>query len=107
MKEVKAFVHRHCVSDLLRGLRDSGFERVSVFDVKGTLHALSAREQRYSVELGEPVVEEMQIELCCDDAQVAGAVEVIRRHGRTGRADAGWIYVSGIEQAIEIGGEER
>lgn len=107
MKQVKAFVHRHCVSDLLRTLRDAGFERVSVFDVKGTLHALSAREQRYSVELGEPIVNEMQIELVCDDDRASAAIDIVQRQGRTGHADAGWIYVSGIEQAIEIGGREH
>lgn len=70
MKQVEAFAHRRCVSDLLRGLRDSGFERVVVFDVKDTLHVPSACEQCYSVELGEPVVGETQIERRCDDAQV-------------------------------------
>lgn len=53
MKQVKAFVHRNRVGDLIHALDAAGFRRVSLFDVKGLLRALSAREQEYSVELGD------------------------------------------------------
>jgi nitrogen regulatory protein P-II 1 len=102
MKQVKAFVHRNRVGDLVHALEGGGFRRVSLFDVKGLLRALSAREQEYSVELGEKVVSEVQIEVFCEDADVTRAVEIIRRAGRTGHADAGWIYVSPIEQSLPI-----
>jgi nitrogen regulatory protein P-II 1 len=42
------------------------------------------------------------MELFCDDADVSRAVEIFRSVGRTGKADAGWIYISQIEQAIPI-----
>lgn len=102
MKQIKAFVHRNRVSDLAHELEAAGFRRLSVFDVKGLLRALSAREQQYSVEFGDQVISEMQMELFCDDDDVARAVEIFRRVGRTGRADAGWIYVSPIDQSIPI-----
>jgi nitrogen regulatory protein P-II 1 len=44
----------------------------------------------------------MQMELFCEDTDVARAVEIFRRVGRTGHADAGWIYVSTIEQSLPI-----
>jgi nitrogen regulatory protein PII len=102
MKQIKAFVHRNRVSDLIHALEAAGFRRLSLFDVKGLLRALSAREQEYSVEFGDQVISEMQMELFCEDDDVARAVEIFRRVGRTGRADAGWIYVSPIEQSIPI-----
>lgn len=105
MKQLKAFVHRNRCADVLRGLEVAGFERISLLDVKGTLHALSARELSYSVDFGGPIVSEMQIELFCEDGDVARALEIFRREGGTGRAEAGWVYVSGIEQAVVIGGE--
>ncbi|MBP7659593.1 P-II family nitrogen regulator [Dokdonella immobilis] len=102
MKQIKAFVHRNRVSDLVHALEAAGFQRLSLFDVKGLLRALSAREQEYSVEFGDQVISEIQLELFCDDTDVARAVEIFRLVGRTGHADAGWIYVSTIEQSLPI-----
>lgn len=102
MKQIKAFVHRNRVSDLIHALEAAGFQRLSLFDVKGLLRALSSREQQYSVEFGDQVISEVQMELFCEDDDVARAVEVFRRVGRTGRSDAGWIYVSPVEQSIAI-----
>ncbi len=66
------------------------------------LRALSAREQEYSVEFGDQVINEVQMELFCEDSDVGRAVEIFRQIGRTGRAEAGWIYVSTIDQSIPI-----
>ena len=104
MKQIKAFVHRNLVSDLIHALEAAGFQRLSLFDVKGLLRALNAREQEYSVEFGDQVINEMQMELFCEDEDVARAVEIFRRVGRTGRPDAGWVYVSPVEQAFPIDG---
>lgn len=104
MKQLKVFLHPHRAADVLQALGEAGFHRVSLFDVKGLLRALSAREQRYSVELGEPIINELRMELLCEDADVARAVELIRRVGWTGQAEAGWIFVSAIEATYRIDG---
>jgi nitrogen regulatory protein PII len=103
VKQIKAFIHRHRAGDLLHALGAAGFERVSVFDVKGLLTALNRREQQYSVDFGGAVVSELQVELFCDDAAIDRAVELFRQHGRTGQADAGWLYVLPVESAHPIG----
>src|SRR3546814_3370200 len=100
MKQIKAFVHRNRAADLVHELEAAGFRRLSVFDVKGLLWALSAREQQYSVEFGDQVISEMQMELFCEDSEVDRAVEIFRRKGRTGHPDAGWVYVGNVEQAF-------
>lgn len=103
MKQLKMFIHPHRAGDLLHALAAAGFDRVSLFDVKGLLRALDTREQRYSVELGEPIVNELQIELFCEDADVERAVGLARKVGQTGRRDAGWIFASPVEAAYRIG----
>jgi len=103
MKQIQAFVHRNRVSDLIHALAAGGFKRLSLFDVKGLLRALSAREQQYSVEFGDQVISEVQMELFCEDDEVTRAVEIFQRVGRTGRVDAGWVYISNVEQAVAIG----
>ena len=102
MKQVKAFVHRNRVADLIHALEAAGFQRLSLFDVNGMLRALSAREQQYSVEFGGQLINEMQMELFCEDEEVDRAVGIFRQVGRTGHADAGWVYVSPVEGAYAI-----
>ena len=104
MKQLKAMVHRNRIGDVIHALEDAGFRRLSLFDVKGLLRALSAREQEYSVEFGDQVINEVQMELFCEDSDVARAVGIFRQVGHTGRPDAGWVYVSPVEQAFAIDG---
>lgn len=104
MKQIKAFVHHNRAADLLHALEAGGFTRLSLFPVRGMLPASNASEMRYSVEFGDGLINEVQLELFCEDADVARAVEIFRSMGRAGRAGAGWIYVSAIEQAFPIDG---
>jgi len=101
--EVKAFIHRNRVGDVVNALNSAGFKNITVVDVEGILKALSSKEQSYSVEIGQKVVKEVKLELVCDnDARVAAAVEAIRQNARTGQPSAGWIYISEIQSSIEI-----
>lgn len=67
------------------------------------LKALSSKEQSYSVEIGQKVVNEIKLELVCDnESRLAEAVAAIRENARTGQPFAGWIFVSDISTVIEI-----
>lgn len=104
MKEIKAFIHRNRISDVVHELKQAGYKYISVVDVLGLLKALSSQEQQYSIDLGTKVVSEMKLELVCADHQLTHAIDIISRQGRTGQETAGWIYVTEIEQAIKIDG---
>lgn len=57
MKEIKAFIHRNRVADVIRALRalkGTGYNKLSVVDVKGIPAALDDREREYSIEPGLP-----------------------------------------------------
>lgn len=102
MKEIKAYMHRNRITDVIRALKGAGFGNLSIVDVKGTLKALDDKEQDYSVELGTAIITEMKLELVCEEQRVDDAIQLIREYGRTGQEDAGWVYVIDIEQAIRI-----
>ena len=104
MKEIKAFIHRNRITDVIHALKAAGFRNLSIVDVKGMLKALDNKEQNYSVELGSAVITEMKLELVCENEQIEEASQLIQQHARTGQADAGWIYVTDIAQAIRIDG---
>ncbi len=103
MKEIKAFLHRIRIADVIHALKTAGFEHFTVIDVKGTLPALDPMEQDYSLEIGERVTSEVKLELLCPDDEVERAISVIRDHARTGRRVAGWIQVSPVERLVLLG----
>jgi nitrogen regulatory protein P-II 1 len=111
MKEIKAYIHNHRIADVIRALKESGqcdsstgCRNLTVIPVKSLLKAVDAGEQHYSLELAEPVINESKLELICEDGQVDELVGIIARTARTGQAEAGWIYVSDILQAVPVGG---
>ena len=104
-KEVKAFIHRNRVADVVNALKIAGFKNISLADAQGMLSAINNQEQRYSIEIGQKVVNEVKVELVCEtESRVADAVKVIRDNAQTGQPSAGWIYITEIKSAIEITG---
>jgi len=94
MKEIKAFIHRSSIADVVYALKAAGFEQMSFIDVQGTLRALNDEEREYSLQIGQEVITETKLELFCEDAEVESAVEIIRRTTTTSQQVSGWLYVS-------------
>ena len=113
MKEIKAFVHKNRISAVIEAIRaanilpegDSGDSRnINVATVQSLLKAVDVAEQRYSMDLAEPIIEEYKLECLCEDLHADRLVQVIAMAGRTGQAEAGWVYVTSVESVIKIGG---
>lgn len=111
MKEIKAYVHRSRVADVVAALKDSpawggsrGDRRhnLALYLVKGFLVPTDGAEQNFSMDLGDEVVNEYKLELLCDDAEVDALVRAIVDAARTGQTIAGWITVSDLVQAVPI-----
>jgi nitrogen regulatory protein P-II 1 len=108
MKEIKAFIHAHRVSDVLQALKEveaqgAQISNFAVFPVQTLLHDAERKEARYSVDFGETVINEFKIELLCPDEAVTTLVEVIQRVGHAGNHEEGWIVVTDILSAIPVG----
>ena len=104
VSEIKAYIHRNRIADVVNALFTEGFRNLAVIDVEGMLKALDSEEQRYSVDIGQKVVTEVKLELYCDSkARTDEAVELIRRKAQTGKPSAGWIFVTEVQSAVEIG----
>jgi nitrogen regulatory protein P-II 1 len=108
MKEIKAFIHRNRVADVVRALARAGFRRLSLVDVKGMLGALDKKEQEYSIEIGDGVITEVKLEVVCEnETRTLEAIRIIEEFAETGQAEAGWIFVADVEAAVVIGGAKR
>ncbi|MDP2371586.1 P-II family nitrogen regulator [Rhodoferax sp.] len=111
MKEIKAYVHRSRVADVIAALKDCpawggarGVRRhnLAMYVVKGTLLPLDSAEQHYSLDLGDEVVNEYKLELLCEDMEVDQIVAVLQSAARTGQAVAGWITVTDLISVMPI-----
>lgn len=108
MKEIKAFVHAHRVSDVLQAIKAAEVQNIQIrnfviFPVKALLHDAELKEARYSVDLGETVINEIKIELLCPDEAVSTLMDVIQRVGHTDEHEEGWIIVTDVISATAIG----
>lgn len=111
MKEIKAYVHRSHVGEVVAALKscqswggEEGHLRhnLALYVVKGMLSPLDLSEQRYSIELGDETVNEYKLELLCDDAEVDGFIEALLSAARTGQKVGGWITVTDIVRSLPI-----
>lgn len=112
MKEIKAFIPILRITAVTEALRSSGVcdisagkgcYNITVSQVQRLHSDADPRRQQYSVTLAEPVVAETKLELICADEFVDQLVELIAGAARTGRPDAGWIFVSDIQRSVPIG----
>lgn len=112
MKEIKAFIRCHRIAAVIEALKEtghcgvneaSGCRNLSVFAVQEVLKAADIRDQHYSLELGQEVINDFKLELLCEDRDVDELVGIIKSAGQTGALEAGWIYVTDIIDAVPIG----
>lgn len=111
MKEIKAYIRQYRIADVLQALRDSGLcdpsaaarcHNITVSQVQRPLASADPTQQHYSMDLAEPVVMEYKLELMCPDDLVATLTGLITQAAHTGQPEAGWVFVSEIQQAVEI-----
>ena len=111
MKEIKAYIHRSRAADVIAALKECkawGDTRagrrhnLAVYVVKGSLMPLDGGEQRYSIELGDEVVNEYKLEMLCEDDEVEEIVAALASSARTGQSVAGWITVSDVSSVVRI-----
>jgi nitrogen regulatory protein PII len=102
MKRITALLHTNRVADVLHAIEGVGERRVSITEARGLLHTSNVRELDYSVQMGERMTIQAQVDVFCDDTQLEALVAVIRKHGHSGMPRSGWIFVSPIELGAAI-----
>lgn len=111
MKEIKAYVHRSRIADVIAALKNSPawnggqsgrHHNLAVYVVKGSLLPQDSDEKHYSMDLGDEVVNEYKLELLCEDSEVEALSAALMSAGSTGQAVAGWITVIDVVSATPI-----
>ena len=113
MKQINALIHKHRIGGVITALTERGFldpanphrcRNLNVGRTQSLLGAIDAHEQHYSVNLGQPIINEAKLELLCEDEQAEALANLIARAARTGQDEAGWVYVTDVLIAIQVAG---
>ena len=108
MKEIKAYIKAHKLSDVTLALhRLKELTGMSVVDVRGFGRSRAQKAFKgidYDPADYEPYT---KIEIVCQDSLVDSIISIIKKTAHTGLKGDGKIYISNVENAVRIeSGEE-
>ncbi len=108
MKEIRAFVHRIRIADILHALAQAGLPgrdgHLAVTQVQGSLSAVDPSERDYSLTLGEQVTDEVRLELYLPEERLDEALALIEREACTDRPRSAWLFVFEPQRAYPVAG---
>lgn len=104
MKEIKAYFRPACIDAVVDALKQAGAKDLTIIrvDALGPLADTSANEHHLIRKYANKYSTIVKLELVCRQKNVARFVETIRQHAHTGEHGDGRIFVSPVEQAINI-----
>ena len=107
MIKIEAIIQPSRFEAVKDALKEAGIEGMTVSDVRGhgrqKGHTEVYRGREYSIDL----LPKVKIELVVPDKLVEAAVGAILKSARTGKIGDGKIFLSRVDDAIQIRNEER
>jgi nitrogen regulatory protein PII len=105
MKEIKAYVRRDEINDVVEQLHRAGAAGVSVIEIHPVGYGYEANPfEPHGARLVDRYrhLAIVKLEIMCADAQVDRIVDIIQARCRTGNRGDGMIFVSEIADAVRI-----
>lgn len=106
MKKVEAIIRPHKVDDLHTALQESGFNGITVSEVRGYGRQKGHKEIYRGSEYNLEFVPKVKVELVCVDSAAEEAIGIIIATCKTGQVGDGKIFIYNIEDSIRIRTEE-
>jgi nitrogen regulatory protein P-II 1 len=105
MKEIKAYIRRDEVNEVVEKLQAAGAPGVSVIEIHPVGYGYEAN--RFAPHAARLVdryrhLTIVKLEIMCGDDQVATLLEVVQSSCRTGNPGDGMVFVSDVVDAIRI-----
>ena len=101
MKEIKAFIRPNKVYDIVRKLKEAGFENITISEAEGT-GKFQDEEAFVSLMYSFTDSKIAKIEMVVKKKDVDAIVSIISEHGKTIHPGDGIIYVSDVEKAFRV-----
>lgn len=103
MKEIKAIIQPHRLSDVIDALRDmEDLHGVTVSEVKGFGHHRANGAKKSGAEDFSDYAKKMKLEIVVPDHLAGPVVQTILKHAHTGRPGDGLIFVSAVEEVFRV-----
>jgi len=102
MKEIKAYLRRSRMDEVVHALRAIGVTSMSIISVEGIGALADPEESELSIDYVTAYSHVAKLELVCREADMRRIVGVIQKLARTGDPGDGIIFVSTIDDAIKI-----
>lgn len=102
MKEIKAYLRKEKVNDVVHALRHAGITRMTITHVWSLGTGVDPEDFRISFETGTQYTDKAKLELVCPEPDVDTLVPIIAENARTGDPGDGIIFVSPVGSAVKI-----
>ena len=105
MKEIKAYIRRSHVNEVIDEVQKAGAPGITVVEVHPVGYGY---EPNYFESHSSTVSERyrhwavVKLELVCADEEVENLIKVVQEHSRTGEKGDGMVFVSDVSDAIRI-----
>ncbi|MFQ5428479.1 MAG: P-II family nitrogen regulator [Thermodesulfobacteriota bacterium] len=101
MREIKAYIRRDKIEDVINAVMAAGVTGLTVTDVCG-LGGAATEEKQWSIEYCKKYSSVTKLEIVCHNKEEAAIVEVIRARAWTGHRGDGMIFIAPISGAVRI-----
>lgn len=106
MKKIEAIIRPHKLDDVHATLQESGFQGLTVTEVRGYGRQKGHKEIYRGAEYNIEFVPKVKIEMVCKDDMVNKAISIIIETAKTGTVGDGKIFILPVEEAVRIRTEE-
>ncbi|MCU0784206.1 MAG: hypothetical protein MUF81_09215 [Verrucomicrobia bacterium] len=104
MKEIKAYIRLLCASQVIKDLKDAGAKDLTLIRVDA-IRPVNYQGQAVEAESANYVTRYStvaKLELVCRDEEAKLFAEIIRARAHTGKKGDGRVFVSNVEEAVNI-----
>lgn len=104
MKEIKAYVRPAFLDSIIERLEEKGAKDITVIRVDA-LGALADQEydRRHIIrKYADKYFTIAKVEIVCRDDQAKNFMQIIREHGHTGERGDGRVFITNVEDAVNI-----
>ncbi len=102
MKLIKAYIRPILLEDVYSALRKNNYCGMTVFEGEGTGQYNDPKYKHGSLNFPAMHTKVTKIEIAAKEEDVNSIIDIIKKHGHTGRKGDGIVFVSSIEYAARL-----
>ncbi|NIM50969.1 MAG: P-II family nitrogen regulator [Gemmatimonadales bacterium] len=102
LTEIKAVVRIELTEQVVTALKEAGVPRLTVTHVRSVGSGVDPKNTKFSLELGTGYTEKALVQFVCDARRVEYLVGTITKHGQTGTAGDGVVFVTPVDRVVKI-----